>query len=331
VRCWTSDGPFTIDLVEEWAPNGVAHFLDLVEEGYYDDQLVFRSEPGFVLAQFGHHKDRLIRLDAQERTVEDDEDRGIPFELGTVSFAGNARGRNTVIFVAGENAGHLGKEKHERPIGKVVGTEDLRVLRQFPSTADSQFGPHATQPAERYLQEGNDAALVAYPFLKKILQCRREDAWDFDVKPVDAIDREKGDLDQRLTVEATAEVKAWRARPSVATLPPRFVAACEACHGKKQAFCVSTQTCVDDQPGACALGPQDHMSPEGSDTGASAVCTKEEIFGRWPFEPCIVRPELFAREAPAPRKSPEELMAGLDLLSPELRADMKDKMKPSER
>ena len=30
-------------------------------------------------------------------------------------------------------------------------------------------------------------------------------------------------------------MKAWRARPSVATLPPRFVAACEACHGKKQA------------------------------------------------------------------------------------------------
>ena len=37
-----------------------------------------------------------------------------------------------------------------RLASKVVGTEDLRVLRQFPSTADSQFGPHATQPAERF-------------------------------------------------------------------------------------------------------------------------------------------------------------------------------------
>src|SRR5262245_27654025 len=48
----TSRGTITVELVREWALNGVDRFYNLARTGYYDDTRLYRVLFGFV-AQFG--------------------------------------------------------------------------------------------------------------------------------------------------------------------------------------------------------------------------------------------------------------------------------------
>ena len=52
VEFTTSAGNFTVEVNPSWSPIGAAHFLSLAEDGYFDEQKVFRVIPGF-LVQFG--------------------------------------------------------------------------------------------------------------------------------------------------------------------------------------------------------------------------------------------------------------------------------------
>jgi len=45
-------GSFTLEITRDWAPLGVDHFYELVQDGYYNDDGFFRVLPGFVV-QFG--------------------------------------------------------------------------------------------------------------------------------------------------------------------------------------------------------------------------------------------------------------------------------------
>ena len=48
----TTRGPFTVEAIRAWAPNGADRFYQLVGEHFFDDNRFFRVIPGFV-AQFG--------------------------------------------------------------------------------------------------------------------------------------------------------------------------------------------------------------------------------------------------------------------------------------
>ena len=52
----TSKGPFVIEAVREWSPNGVDRLYNLIKIGYFTDIACFRAVPGFVV-QFGMHGD----------------------------------------------------------------------------------------------------------------------------------------------------------------------------------------------------------------------------------------------------------------------------------
>ena len=52
VRLVTSKGPVLLEVHNDWAPLGAAHFRDLVKSGYYDGARFFRVVPRFVV-QFG--------------------------------------------------------------------------------------------------------------------------------------------------------------------------------------------------------------------------------------------------------------------------------------
>ena len=56
-----------------------------------------------------------------------------------------------VIFIAGDgpDVKRLGKEKFERPIGRVASQEDLAVLAKFTSTVERSFSPTATHSPSR--------------------------------------------------------------------------------------------------------------------------------------------------------------------------------------
>jgi hypothetical protein len=48
----TSRGTITIELIREWAPNGVDRFYNLARAGFFDDTRFYRVLP-FYIAQFG--------------------------------------------------------------------------------------------------------------------------------------------------------------------------------------------------------------------------------------------------------------------------------------
>jgi hypothetical protein len=48
VACETTQGTLIISLYRSWAPNGVEHFVDLVNKGFYTDVAFYRTVTGFL-------------------------------------------------------------------------------------------------------------------------------------------------------------------------------------------------------------------------------------------------------------------------------------------
>src|SRR5215471_17500304 len=51
----TSKGPVAVEVHRDWAPHGVDHFYNLIKEGYYDGNRIYRVTRAY--AQFGVHGD----------------------------------------------------------------------------------------------------------------------------------------------------------------------------------------------------------------------------------------------------------------------------------
>ncbi|CAJ1353678.1 unnamed protein product, partial [Effrenium voratum] len=158
-------GIISIHLDPTRSPQGVRRFLDLVRDGFFQDQAIFRAVRGFV-AQFGISDSR----DMNEKwspAIRDDPLTGSPsFEKGTVSFAGNGpNSRTTQVFIAlSDLTGRLGRDPWETPIGRVE-VEDLPKLDQiFTGYADSV-------DQEDLLRSGNSFARNFYPRLDYIKSC----------------------------------------------------------------------------------------------------------------------------------------------------------------
>jgi peptidyl-prolyl cis-trans isomerase A (cyclophilin A) len=87
----TSEGPFTVEVYRDWAPQGAQRFYNLVRAGYYDGNHFFRVIPGFM-AQFGLHGDPAVN-EAWAETSFPDDPVAHSNERGTITFA--TRGPNT--------------------------------------------------------------------------------------------------------------------------------------------------------------------------------------------------------------------------------------------
>lgn len=48
VACTTTAGPFTVTLTPSFSPFGVQRYLDLVEDGFFADMLLYRVIEGFL-------------------------------------------------------------------------------------------------------------------------------------------------------------------------------------------------------------------------------------------------------------------------------------------
>jgi len=81
----TNQGPFTLKLNPEKAPNTVANFLVYVDEGFYDNTLFHRVIPRFVVQGGGYEKG--MKLKRTHSAVENESDNGLTNVRGTVSMA----------------------------------------------------------------------------------------------------------------------------------------------------------------------------------------------------------------------------------------------------
>jgi len=96
----TTRGDFTMDVTRAWAPIGVDRFYNLVKHRYYDNMVVYRAVPGFVV-QFGISSYPAVNAawrnaDIQDDPVTQSNKRGFV----TYAKASQPNSRSTQIFIS---------------------------------------------------------------------------------------------------------------------------------------------------------------------------------------------------------------------------------------
>lgn len=160
VKLETTKGDILIEVHPAWAPNGAAHFRELVEAGFYTQCAFFRVLPGFM-CQAGVAGNPEVNARWADRTIPDDPviKSNTP---GYVTFGntGAPNSRSTHIFVNyGDNA-FLDSQAFA-PFGVVIKGMDIA------ESINSQYGERPDQGRMKY--EGNTYLQKSFPGLDYIL------------------------------------------------------------------------------------------------------------------------------------------------------------------
>jgi len=140
VRLDTTKGAIFLKVVAAWSPLGVQRFLQMVDEGYYNDIAVYRAIRGGLL-QFGVVKDTDARSSRYAR-IADDKLVGIPYAEGVISFAAAGPGTRkcTVCIMKADfrtqlGKGEIGTPSTETPFGMVC-PESMAVMHSITCLGD---------------------------------------------------------------------------------------------------------------------------------------------------------------------------------------------------
>jgi cyclophilin family peptidyl-prolyl cis-trans isomerase len=162
----TSRGTITVELIRDWAPNGVDHFYNLARAGYYDDSRFFRVLSGFV-AQFGIAGDPTVANLWGRRTIRADSVTQHNAR-GTISFAQNTpKDRTTNVFINLADNPSLDSLKFA-PVGRIVSGMEV---------ADSLYAGYGELPSadapmgepKRLYGEANKYLDVRFPKMDRII------------------------------------------------------------------------------------------------------------------------------------------------------------------
>lgn len=175
IRFSTTAGDFTIRLDLALSPSGVTRFLELVDDRFFNDQLIYRVDPGFVI-QFGvaSSPDMQSRWDPQAGAptapLPDEPNRQL-FKAGSVSFAGSGvDSRSCHVFIAlGEG---LGGAAHETALGNIEEDGSMIAIEKIVRNREESGYGILLDMQEALLREGNDA-LVEYQGVDRIIACGR--------------------------------------------------------------------------------------------------------------------------------------------------------------
>jgi len=163
VQLKTTKGPIVLQVVPGWAPIGAKRFLELVDDGHFTDLAVYRSIPG-GLVQFGVMQEKDARNSRYEELA-DDPLAGIPFEDGTVTFAGAGPGtrKSTICIFLNDFRDQLGSKQPETPVGRVC-PESMDTLHSlYTGYGDMpQCGGEGPDP-EKLEELGNEYIRSKFP------------------------------------------------------------------------------------------------------------------------------------------------------------------------
>ncbi|WP_255990633.1 peptidylprolyl isomerase [Chitinolyticbacter albus] len=171
VRCDTTRGPLDIAVKPEWSPKGAERFLQLVDDGHFNDMPLFRCVAGF-LCQFGYKPGG-----RDYPTITDDTpgQAPLPFRQGYVSFAGGgANSRSSHLFITlGATVDALGKAAWETPIGTVTPDTLATVAQLNTEYGDMPPWGKGPDPARITAADGANYLKREFPRLDYIRSCRR--------------------------------------------------------------------------------------------------------------------------------------------------------------
>jgi peptidyl-prolyl cis-trans isomerase A (cyclophilin A) len=131
VRFECSCGDFDVQINEDWAPKGVARFMELVKEGFFGDLRFFRvvTQPRPFIVQFGIHGDPAVSSKWRNATIDDDPVKEGNSE-GTLTFATSGPNSRTTQFFFNYADNSFLDSQGFSAIGKVMG-EGMDVVRNI--------------------------------------------------------------------------------------------------------------------------------------------------------------------------------------------------------
>jgi peptidyl-prolyl cis-trans isomerase A (cyclophilin A) len=170
----TSKGTIVLELIREWAPNGVDRFYNLARAGFFDDTRFYRVIM-FYIAQFGHPASPAVGAAWRPRKLRPDSVRASNVR-GTLSYAQfNPRDRAHTLFINLNDNVSLDSSGFA-PIGRVI--EGMDVADRL----NTEYGELPASPAplgnpRRFYAEANRFLDKEYPALDRILSIKvREDS-----------------------------------------------------------------------------------------------------------------------------------------------------------
>jgi len=165
VRFDTTKGPFVVEVIREWAPNGADRFYNLVKLGYFTDVAFFRIVSGFM-AQFGIHGDPAIAAKWKKATILDDPVKQSN-QRGFITYAASRaqNSRTTQMFINYTNNARLDNMRFA-PFGRVIqGMDVVDILHaDYGDGAPRGRGPNQA----RIESQGNQYLREAFPLLDYI-------------------------------------------------------------------------------------------------------------------------------------------------------------------
>jgi len=172
VKFDTSKGPFVVEVVREWAPNGADRVYELVNQKFYDDSRFFRVLKGFV-AQFGLNGDpKVNQLWSQLKIIDDPAKQ--KNQRGYVTFATSGPNtRTTQLFINLRDNPNL-DSRGFAPIGRVVDDGMDVVDKLYSSYGDSITRGGNGPDASRIQGMGNEYLIRQFPQLDYVKTARIE-------------------------------------------------------------------------------------------------------------------------------------------------------------
>lgn len=158
----TSRGPFVIEAIRAWAPNGADRFHTLARTGFFDEARFFRVVPDFI-AQFGLNGDRRTNERWAKRPIPDDSARQSNVR-GTIVFTSTGPDtRSHQMFINLVDNTQLDGQGFA-PFGRVV--EGMAVV-------DSLYGGYGEEPSQHLIVRlGNSYLTRMFPKLDYIRTAR---------------------------------------------------------------------------------------------------------------------------------------------------------------
>src|SRR5437588_600337 len=136
VKFETTRGDFTMNVTRAWAPIGVDRFYNLVKHHYYDNMVVFRAVPGFVV-QFGISSYPAVNAAWRNADIQDDP-VAQSNKRGFVTYAKTSQpnSRSTQIFISFKDNSFLDSQGFA-PIGKKTAIMALGTTRPLITFLDA--------------------------------------------------------------------------------------------------------------------------------------------------------------------------------------------------